>query len=150
MIVLASTNASAPVLDGAWLTPGAHITSIVNSDQRFPRRELDNETFARASLVVIGYVEQTKQDHAADILEAIQAGVLNWRRICQLGEILTGARTGRTGPEDITVFKNNGLAGQSLRNRARAGPRRGDSRTLFFRSQISRQIVNFRAGKNCS
>ena len=110
MIVLASTNASAPVLDGAWLAPGAHITSIVNSDQRFPRRELDNETFARASLVVIGYVEQTKQDHAADIFEAIQAGVLNWSRICQLGEILTGARTGRTGPEDITVFKNNGLA----------------------------------------
>ena len=63
-----------------------------------------------ASLVVIGYVEQTKQDHAADIFEAIQAGVLNWSRICQLGEILTGARTGRTGPEDITVFKNNGLA----------------------------------------
>ena len=110
MIVLASTNASAPVLDGAWLAPGAHITSIVNSDKRFPRRELDNETFARASLVVIGYVAQTKQDHAADIFEAIQAGVLNWRRICQLGEILTGARTGRTAPDDITVFKNNGLA----------------------------------------
>ena len=110
MIVLASTNASAPVLDGAWLAPGAHITSIVNSDKRFPRRELDNETFARASLVVIGYVEQTKQDHAADIFEAIQAGILNWRRICQLGEILTGARPGRTAPDDITVFKNNGLA----------------------------------------
>ena len=110
MIVLASTSASAPVLDGAWLAPGAHVTSIVNSDQRFPRRELDNKTFARASLVAIGYLEQTKQDHAADIFEAIQAGVLNWQRICQLGEILTGARAGRTAPDDITVFKNNGLA----------------------------------------
>jgi alanine dehydrogenase len=89
--------------------------------------------------VVIGYVEQTKQDHAADIFEAIQAGVLNSRRICQLGEILTGARTGRTAPEDITVFKNNGLAVEfvSLAAKAfeiaRAGPRRRDSRTLFFR-----------------
>jgi ornithine cyclodeaminase/alanine dehydrogenase-like protein (mu-crystallin family) len=109
-IVLAATNASTPVVDGAWLAPGTHITSIVNSDQRFPRRELDNETFARAGLVVIGYVEQTKQDHAADIFEAIQAGVLDWQRICQLGEILTGARAGRTGPYDITIFKNNGLA----------------------------------------
>jgi ornithine cyclodeaminase len=110
MIVLAATNASTPVLDGAWLAPGAHVTSIVNSDQRFPRRELDDATFARASLVVIGYLEQTKLDHAADIFEAIEAGVLDWRRICQLGELLTGARTGRNAFGDITVFKNNGLA----------------------------------------
>jgi ornithine cyclodeaminase/alanine dehydrogenase-like protein (mu-crystallin family) len=110
MIVLAATNASAPVLDGAWLTPGAHITSIVNSDQRFPRRELDDATFARASLVAIGYVEQTRLDHAADIFGAVQAGVLSWQRICQLGEILIGARSGRTAPDEITVFKNNGLA----------------------------------------
>ncbi len=109
-IVLASTNASSPVLDGSWLKPGAHITSIVNSDRRFPRRELDNETFARAGLVAIGYLEQTKKDHAADIFEAIEAGVLDWQRICQLGEILVGSRAGRTAREEITVFKNNGLA----------------------------------------
>jgi alanine dehydrogenase len=109
-IVLASTNASSPVLDGAWLKPGTHVTSIVNSDQRFPRRELDNETFARAGLVAIGYLEQTRRDHAADIYEAIESGALNWERVCQLGEILVGARAGRTAPEEITVFKNNGLA----------------------------------------
>jgi ornithine cyclodeaminase/alanine dehydrogenase-like protein (mu-crystallin family) len=109
-IVLASTNSSTPVLDGKWLAPGTHVTSIVNSDQRFPRRELDNETLARASLVAIGYLEQTKQDHAADIFGAIEAGVLHWQRICQLGEILIGARAGRIAPGDITVFKNNGLA----------------------------------------
>jgi ornithine cyclodeaminase/alanine dehydrogenase-like protein (mu-crystallin family) len=109
-IVLAATNASSPVLDGAWLKPGAHVTSIVNSDQRFPRRELDNATFQRAKLVAIGYLEQTRQDHAADIFEAIEAGALDWQRIGQLGEFLTGAKPGRTAPDDITVFKNNGLA----------------------------------------
>jgi ornithine cyclodeaminase/alanine dehydrogenase-like protein (mu-crystallin family) len=109
-IVLLSTNASAPVLAGSWLAPGAHVTSIVNSDQRFPRRELDNATFARAALVAIGYMEQTRQDQAADIFEAIAAGALSWQKICQLGEILTGARPGRDRPDDITVFKNNGLA----------------------------------------
>jgi ornithine cyclodeaminase/alanine dehydrogenase-like protein (mu-crystallin family) len=109
-IILASTNASTPVLDGMWLKPGAHVTSIVNSDQRFPRRELDNETFARAGLVAIGYLEQTRRDHAADIYDAIESGSLNWAKVCQLGEILVGARAGRTAPEEITVFKNNGLA----------------------------------------
>ncbi len=109
-IILASTNASSPVLNGAWLEPGAHVTSIVNSDQRIPRRELDNETFARAKLVAIGCLEQTQKDHAADIFEAIEAGVLDWQRICQLGEILVGSRAGRTTSDEITVFKNNGLA----------------------------------------
>jgi ornithine cyclodeaminase/alanine dehydrogenase-like protein (mu-crystallin family) len=109
-IVLAATNASSPVLDGSWLSPGAHVTSIVNSDRRFPRRELDDATFARASLVAIGYLEQTKRDHATDIFEAVEGRSLDWRRICQLGEILVGSRAGRITPEEITVFKNNGLA----------------------------------------
>ena len=109
-IVLAATNSSSPVLDGSWIAGGAHVTSIVNSDRRFPRRELDNATFARAHLVAIGYLEQTRQDHAADIFEAVEAGALDWARVCQLGEVLIGARAARTQPDDITVFKNNGLA----------------------------------------
>ncbi len=109
-IVLAATNSSTPVLDGSWIASGAHVTSIVNSDKRFPRRELDDATFARARLVAIGYLEQTRQDHAADIFEAVEAGALDWTRVCQLGEVLIGARIARTHPDDITVFKNNGLA----------------------------------------
>ena len=109
-IVLAATNSSSPVLDGSWIARGAHVTSIVNSDQRFPRRELDNATFARAHMVAIGCLEQTRQDHAADIFEAVEAGALDWERVCQLGEVLIGARVARTHPDDITVFKNNGLA----------------------------------------
>ena len=109
-IVLAATNSSSPVLDGSWIAGGAHVASIVNSDRRFPRRELDNATFARAHLVAIGYLEQTRQDHAADIFEAVEAGALDWARVCQLGEVLIGAGAARTQPDDITVFKNNGLA----------------------------------------
>lgn len=109
-LVLASTNASKPVLDGAWLSEGAHVTSIVNSDRRYPRRELDNKTFARAEIVAIGSLEQSRQDHAADIFEAIAAGALAWEKICDLGEILNGQRAGRANLAQITVFKNNGLA----------------------------------------
>jgi ornithine cyclodeaminase/alanine dehydrogenase-like protein (mu-crystallin family) len=109
-IVLAATNSSSPVLDGSWIADGVHVTSIVNSDRRFPRRELDDATFARARLVAIGYLEQTRQDHAADIFEAVETGALDWGRVCQLGEVLIGARAARTRPDDITVFKNNGLA----------------------------------------
>ena len=71
---------------------------------------MDNATLARARLVAIGYLEQTRQDRAADIFEAVEAGALDWARVCQLGEVLIGARVARTRPDDITVFKNNGLA----------------------------------------
>ena len=108
-IILASTNASRPILEGAWISEGTHVTSIVNSDRRFPRRELDNETFARSNLVVITSVEQSQQDHAADIFESVDAGALTWERVCELGEVVTGKR-GRRNDKEITLFKNNALA----------------------------------------
>jgi ornithine cyclodeaminase/alanine dehydrogenase-like protein (mu-crystallin family) len=108
-IVLASSNSSTPVLNGAWITPGAHVTSIVNSDRRYPRRELDNETFARAEIVVLASEEQTRQDHAADIFEAIEAGALTWKKMCELGDVLAGEKR-RRNERQITVFKNNALA----------------------------------------
>lgn len=108
-IVLASTNSSKPVLNGAWIAPGAHVTSIVNSDRRYPRRELDNETFARAEIVVLGSEEQSRQDHAADIFEALDSGALTWQRLCELGDVIAGER-GRRDETQITIFKNNALA----------------------------------------
>ncbi|MBM4262570.1 MAG: ornithine cyclodeaminase family protein [Deltaproteobacteria bacterium] len=109
-LVLASTNASVPVLDGDWLKPGCHLTSIVNSDRKVPRRELDNRTFARASLVGLGSIEQSKQDHAADIFGAIDAGALFWEWVCEIGDVIVGKAPGRTDDRQITVYKNNGLA----------------------------------------
>jgi len=109
-VVLASTNASSPVLDGNWLKEGSHVTSIVNSDRRIPRRELDNRTFARAAIVGLGSVEQSKQDQAADIFEAIEAGALTWERVCEIGDVIVGNHVGRMNNQQISVYKNNGLA----------------------------------------
>lgn len=109
-LVLASTNASSPVLDGNWLKQGCHITSIVNSDQRIPRRELDNRTFARAAIVGLGSLEQSKQDRAADLFEAVKAGALSWDRVCEIGDVIVGKHAGRINNQQISVYKNNGLA----------------------------------------
>ena len=109
-LVLASTNASSPVLDGNWLNEGCHVTSIVNSDQRIPRRELDDRTFARAAIVALGSLEQSKQDQAADIFQAIEAGALSWERVCEIGEVIVGKHAGRINKKQISVYKNNGLA----------------------------------------
>ena len=50
-LVVAATNTNEPIVDGAWLAPGAHVISIVSGDDTLQRRELDDETLRRASIV---------------------------------------------------------------------------------------------------
>ena len=119
-LVLAATNSNTPVLDGAWLEPGAHLVSIVASNIglrqggfiREKRRELDDETFRRADRVVVCSREQARQDQQADLYDRVERGLLDWDQIVELPEILTGKIAGRTAPHQITLFKNN--AGQGV------------------------------------
>ena len=65
-IVVTATNSSSPVLDGSWLEPGQHVTSIVGGmvvlhreRPRAPgRRELDDVTDDRADVIAMASREQ--------------------------------------------------------------------------------------------
>ncbi|HXV83368.1 MAG TPA: hypothetical protein VEG60_26200 [Candidatus Binatia bacterium] len=83
----------------------------IHRQQRSPvsRRELDNEIFSRAEIVVLASAEQSRQDRAADIFEAIEAGALTWSKIYELGDVVAG-QTKRRNDRQITIFKNNPLA----------------------------------------
>lgn len=119
-IILAATNASVPVLDGAWLEPGVHITSIVSSNIGLvkggftakKRRELDNETIRRADRIAVCSKSQAIQDQQGDLFDPVEAGVTSWERIVELGALLNGAAQGRASAAEITLFKNN--AGQGI------------------------------------
>ncbi|HKY08777.1 MAG TPA: ornithine cyclodeaminase family protein, partial [Candidatus Binatia bacterium] len=39
-VVITATNSKEPVLDGAWLAPGTHVTSIANGDKNRIRQEI--------------------------------------------------------------------------------------------------------------
>jgi ornithine cyclodeaminase/alanine dehydrogenase-like protein (mu-crystallin family) len=106
-IVIAATNTSHSIIDGAWLAPGAHVISIVSGDKRTPRRELDNETMRRASIVIAHSKQVARSLNQGDLSEPIAAGVLSWDQVFDLSELVAGRAPGRTGSEDITVFKNN-------------------------------------------
>lgn len=106
-LVIAATNTSHSIIDGAWLAPGAHVISIVSGDQKTPRRELDNETMRRASVVIAHSKQVARSMNQRDLSEPIAAGVLSWDRVFDLSELIAGRAPGRTSSEDITVFKNN-------------------------------------------
>lgn len=119
-IVLAATNSSVPVFDGAWLEPGQHVTTIVGSNVGLvkggftaaKRREIDDTTLARSHVLGIVSVQQAIQDEQADIYDPVQRGVIQWEQLVEIGEILAGKKEGRTKAEQITCYKNN--AGQGV------------------------------------
>jgi ornithine cyclodeaminase/alanine dehydrogenase-like protein (mu-crystallin family) len=105
-IVVTSTSSADPVLEDAWIAPGAHINAMGSNQAR--RRELPGGLVRRADLIVADSVEQSRME-AGDLLLAD----VDWSKVVELKEIASG-RAGRTRPEAITIFKSNGLAVEDI------------------------------------
>ncbi len=110
-IVITATNSREPVVADAALENGMHINAMGSASA--DRRELSAETIRRASLIAIDSREQAAAD-AGDLLLAY--GGADWPagQVSELGDILTGKRTGRKSPGDLTIFKSLGLGAQDL------------------------------------
>ncbi len=106
-LVVLATNTSAPIIDGGWLAPGAHVVSIVSGDDRQQRRELDDETMRRAAVVFANSKEVAQNQNQGDLCVPVARGILQWEAIHDLSELVAGRARGRTHADEITVFKNN-------------------------------------------
>ena len=111
-IVCACTHAAEPVVRGEWLRPGAHVTSVGFNPQG---REVDAEALAGALVVVESRAAALAPYPAGsnDLLWPIRDGVFGEDHIhTEIGELVSGAKPGRTSPEQITVYKSVGVAAQ--------------------------------------
>jgi ornithine cyclodeaminase/alanine dehydrogenase-like protein (mu-crystallin family) len=106
-IVVTITTSRDPVLRGEWLQPGALVCAAGANDPR--ARELDNVVLERASLVCCDSLEQARIE-SADLVEPVERGVLDWLEVHELQEVVSGELPGRQSPDDIVVFKSNGIA----------------------------------------
>ena len=106
-VVVTVTTSRDPVLRGEWLRPGALVCAVGANDPR--RRELDNAVLERAAFVCCDSLEQAKRE-SGDLIEPVEAGVLDWLEVYELHEVVAGELPGRQQPDDIVVFKSNGLA----------------------------------------
>ena len=111
-IICATTHSADPVVRGEWLKPGMHINSVgLNSNGR----ELDGEVVRRALVVV-----ETRKAALApppsgstDLHWAIRDGLIGEEHIdAEIGELISGARPGRTSADQITLYKSVGVAVQ--------------------------------------
>jgi ornithine cyclodeaminase/alanine dehydrogenase-like protein (mu-crystallin family) len=110
-IVCTTTSATQPVLEGRWLSPGAHVNAVGFAGPT--GRELDTEAIIRARLFADR--RESILNEAGDFLIPKSEGAVGDEHVAgELGEVLLGKVGGRTSPEQITVFESLGLAIEDL------------------------------------
>ncbi len=100
-VVVTATAAHEPVLQGAWLKPGAHVNAVGSS--RPDWRELDDDAMANVVLV---------DSREAAAVEAGDVVMANAPIHAEIGEIFAGLKT--VLPSATTVFKSVGLAVEDI------------------------------------
>lgn len=96
-VVVTATGSATPVLEGAWLKPGAHVNAI--GAYRPDRRELDDTAMANTVIV------DSRAAAAKESGDIILSGA---KIYAELGEILAGTKSAPVS--ETTVFKSLGMA----------------------------------------
>ncbi|WP_253443201.1 ornithine cyclodeaminase family protein [Halomonas sp. Y3] len=110
-IVSCVTLSTAPLIRGAWLTPGTHLDLI--GAFRPSMRETDADCLARSEVFVDTYAGA--RGEAGDILQAMEEGAFSFDAIrAELAELLRAEKSGRSSPEAITLFKSVGASLEDL------------------------------------
>jgi ornithine cyclodeaminase len=110
-IICTTTTAREPVLEGAWITPGAHINAVGAFTPT--TRELDSATVVNARL----YVDRRESTlhEAGEFLVPKSEGLIGDDHIvAELGHVLLGKAPARQSPSEITLFKSLGIAIEDL------------------------------------
>ena len=111
-IVAATSHAVEPVVRREWLAPGTHVNSVGFNREG---REVDGAT-VRDALVVVETRASALAPYpsgANDLLWAIRDGLIDAGHVhAELGELVSGARPGRSSGEQITLYKSVGVAVQ--------------------------------------
>ena len=106
-IIVTATFAKEPVLSSEWVDPGAHINAMGSNQAN--RREIPAELVHRADKIAVDSIEQARME-SGDLLMALDETDWSSPRIVELQDVVSGRVQGRTTPQQITLFKSNGLA----------------------------------------
>ena len=111
-VVVTATNAREPVLEHAWLAPGTHLNAVGASTPS--HREIEVETVAAAALFCDS--RESLRNEAGEFILALEQGAIPGEDHvrAELGELLTGARPGRTDSQQLTMFRSLGLGVEDL------------------------------------
>ncbi len=110
-VICTATTSKTPVFCDRDLRPGVHINAVGSYQPVV--QEIPAETVVRAQLVVDH--RHSALEETGDLIIPMAQGLFEPDHIhAELGEIVTGCRSGRKSPETVTLFKSVGVAIQDL------------------------------------
>ena len=98
-VVVVAVNATTPVLQGRWLSPGTHVNAI--GATRPDWRELDDHLVTTARLFVDSREAALRE--SGDVMAAKS-------EVTEIGAVVAGTSPGRRSAQEITLFKSVGVA----------------------------------------
>ena len=109
-LVSCATLATAPLVKGTWLKPGAHLDLV--GAFKPGMREADDEALQRAAV----YIDTpAARAEGGDVSMALQSGAIHEAHVrSDLSDLCRGVAKGRESADEITVFKSVGTALEDL------------------------------------
>lgn len=110
-VVSSATISEAPLVEGAWLKPGAHLDLVGAFTPKL--RESDDAAVRRATLFVDTFDGALKE--GGDLAQPLAAGIIARADVkADLAMLVRGTHPGRTERNEITLFKSTGAALEDL------------------------------------
>lgn len=106
-LVVLVTSSPTPVIEDAWVAPGAHVVSV--GACRPDQREMPPALVARGRLIVDSRAAALVE--SGDVVHGLTEGRFDESHIAgELGEVVLGRVAGRSSADEVTVFKSLGMA----------------------------------------
>ena len=112
-IIITTTSATRRLVVDQWLQRGCHITAV-GSDAPH-KQELDVAVVAKAVVVAVDSLALASE--VGEVRRAASAGLMDWDRAVQIGDLLSGSSTGRARDAERTIAD---LAGTGIQDAALA------------------------------
>jgi ornithine cyclodeaminase len=108
-VLITTTPSREPLVLAEWLRPGQHVTALGSDSPG--KQELEAACLARADLLVVDRMTQCAA--FGELRHALAAGLFRADRVhAELGEVISGAKAGRTSPDQITIADLTGVGFQ--------------------------------------
>jgi len=103
--IVTATNSSSPLFAAGDVKAGTHLMCVGSGSAA--NAEIEGSLLARAAAIRVDH-RPTCLEESGEIVRALKAALIATSAVRELGEVVNGEASGRSAPEDITVYKSVG------------------------------------------
>ena len=106
-MIVTTTRSVTPLFGAELVKDGTFICAVGSAVPH--AAEIGPDTIRRCDRIAVEALDHARHE-AGDLIQAVEAGALQWEAVVPLGDIVIGRATGRTSDREITLFKSVGSA----------------------------------------